>query len=415
MAIDIQSLFNPGSLQQMAETEDEKKKRAQITGTMNFGGQSGTFNGNFDPSLFQQQTNTSPSAGYQPPPNYGMSAPPEQQPVPVIQPPVFTPPVGSNPISGEYNIPDQQPVPLPPGNQPYVAPPAEPYQAPPPEQYGGGFGPKFGPGPGQQDDYVSTVQDTIRTIQQQQQEAFNALPQDEQQRQIDAQREFFSQQQQQQQQIFAPPDDSYQLKGPVAPPESTLPPGTIIVPPSEMRGGPGWSQPPGTMPDYDTMSQEDFKNKFGFDGFGSDDMWGNSYNALKNSDIGRQYTQGNKDWWALKRSVMDQTTGRPDNSIAQTQGWDAFNQQEQDYFNRVDQGMQQDSRYTSLSPYGKTNMFPTYLGQQGKTLDPSGSNQDLQNFLAADTYFKRFVEPNLQIGFNSGSGPVAPGGMGFVQ
>ena len=84
MAIDIQSLFNPGSLQQMAETEDEKKKRAQITGTMNFGGQSGTFNGNFDPSLLQQQ-NTSAPMGYQPPPNYGMSAPPEQPPVPVIQ------------------------------------------------------------------------------------------------------------------------------------------------------------------------------------------------------------------------------------------------------------------------------------------------------------------------------------------
>lgn len=137
MAIDIQSLFNPGSLQQMGESEEEKKKRAQITGTMNFGGQSGTFNGNFNPSLFQQQTNTSAPTGYQPPPNYGMNAPPNQQPVPVIQPPVFTPPVGANPISGEYNIPDQQPVPLPPGNQPYVAPPvyqAPVYQAPEPVQ-----------------------------------------------------------------------------------------------------------------------------------------------------------------------------------------------------------------------------------------------------------------------------------------
>jgi hypothetical protein len=148
MAIDTQSLFNPGSLQQMGETEDEKKKRAQITGTMMLGSQSGTFNGNFDPSLFQQQTNTSaPAAGYQLPPNYSMSAPPGQPPVPVIQPPAPTPPVGSDPISGEYAVPPPQPVTLPPGNQPYQPTPPEqqrddrppaqmfyPYQPNPPEQ-----------------------------------------------------------------------------------------------------------------------------------------------------------------------------------------------------------------------------------------------------------------------------------------
>jgi len=100
MAIDIQSLFNPGSLQDMSLTEDEKKKRAQLTGTMNLGGQTGTFTGTFDPGLLQQQTNTSAPVGYQPPPNYGMTAPPEQQPVPVIQPPALPPPVGSSPISG---------------------------------------------------------------------------------------------------------------------------------------------------------------------------------------------------------------------------------------------------------------------------------------------------------------------------
>jgi hypothetical protein len=199
MAIDIQSLFNPGSLQQMGETEDEKKKRAQITGTMNVGGQSGTFNGNFDPSLFQQQTNNSASVGYQPPPNYGMKAPPEQQPVPVIQPPAPPPMVGTSPISGEFSAPPPQPAPLPPGNQPYVAPPAEPYQAPPPEQYGGGFRPEQ---PLQQDDFITRTQEMNRVIQQQQQERFDALPQDEQQRQLDAQKEFLSQQQQTQQQIF---------------------------------------------------------------------------------------------------------------------------------------------------------------------------------------------------------------------
>ena len=123
MAIDIQSLFNPGSLQDMAETEDERKKRAQLTGTMNLGGQSGTFTGTFDPSLFQQ-TNTSAPVGYQPPPNYGMSAPPEQQTLPVVPAPAPAPPVGTNPISGEYTAPPQPPADLPTYNQPYQIPPA---------------------------------------------------------------------------------------------------------------------------------------------------------------------------------------------------------------------------------------------------------------------------------------------------
>jgi hypothetical protein len=132
MAIDIQSLFNPGSLQDMAETEDERKKRAQLTGTMNLGGQSGTFTGTFDPSLFQQQPGSAPPVGYQLPADYGMKAPPEQQAVPVVPAPAPVPPVGASPISGDYgslplpSTPDGSggvAIQMPPGNQPYQIPP----------------------------------------------------------------------------------------------------------------------------------------------------------------------------------------------------------------------------------------------------------------------------------------------------
>ena len=393
MAIDIQSLFNPGSLQDMAETEDERKKRAQLTGTMNLGGQSGTFTGTFDPSLFQQ-TNTSAPVGYQPPPNYGMSAPPEQQTLPVVPAPAPAPPVGTNPISGEYTAPPQPPADLPTYNQPYQIPPpvtgfddsmGQQYY----QQYADKIFGKLTPGQALGGEF---------TMQQPTTESDQSMAQQYQQY-ADA--------------VFggSTPGQGYQPEFTMPPPPMTqddrsrmLPPGPVA--PEMIQPAPVQQPQPGTMPDYETMSQEDFNKQFGFNGFGSGDMWGNSYNALKNSDIGKQWDQGYKDWWDLKRSVMGQTTGRPDTSVGQTQGWDVYNQQEKDYFNRVDQGMQQDSRYTSLSPYGKTNMFQTYLGQQGKTLDPTGSNQDLQNFLAADTYFKRFIEPNLLIGFNSGSGPV---------
>jgi hypothetical protein len=137
MAIDS-SLFNSKSLADYAgiDSNDPRKKKNQLTGTMLLGGQQGTFNGELDLEDFRQQLQQQ-NTGYQPPPNYGMNQPVSQQPQqpvpPTLPAPAPTPPVGSNPISGEYGplpLPgrpdgsDGRQIQMPPGNQPYQPPPA---------------------------------------------------------------------------------------------------------------------------------------------------------------------------------------------------------------------------------------------------------------------------------------------------
>jgi hypothetical protein len=128
MAIDLTNLFNPGTLADIAG-EDERKKKAQLTGTLELGGQSGTFNGSFDPSALQQAF-----AGLQPinvpgqTPSVTPITMPGQQPPPeqptLLPAPRPAPPVGTSPISGEYGNPSGgQPIPRQPGNQPYQPPP----------------------------------------------------------------------------------------------------------------------------------------------------------------------------------------------------------------------------------------------------------------------------------------------------
>ena len=154
MAIDS-SLFNSKSLADYAgiDSNDPKKKKNQLTGTMLLGGQQGTFNGELDLEDFRQQLQQ--NTGYQPPPNYGMNQQASQmpqQPVPPTLPaPAPTPPVGASPISGEYGplpLPgtpdgsDGRQIQMPPGNQPYQPPPPpsdfghypiNPVSGPPPE------------------------------------------------------------------------------------------------------------------------------------------------------------------------------------------------------------------------------------------------------------------------------------------
>ena len=139
----------PGAI----DNDPDKKKKSQITGTMLLGGQNGTFNGDLDIEELKQQLQQS-SNGYQPPANYGMNQQPNQMPMQAVPPtlpsPSLPPPVGASPITGEFQQPPQeQPIQMPVGNQPYQQMPPSPFANEPGRDSNGMLIPGYGtPPPG---------------------------------------------------------------------------------------------------------------------------------------------------------------------------------------------------------------------------------------------------------------------------
>jgi hypothetical protein len=171
----------------------------------------------------------------------------------------------------------------------------------------------------------------------------------------------------------------------------------ILVPDSQptlsinQTGGvPGFNAP-APRPDFNTLSEQELRNI----AYANNEDWGSLYNKLQASDIGQQYQKGYNDFLGLQRQYLDSTQSeRPDIAQAQNTGnWDDYNSREGAYLRKVDQLVQQDPRFQTVKPYSQSHMFQDYLVNQ--TAD---NNPMLQQFQAANTYFKRFVEPNIVIG-----------------